>query len=93
MYYLHPHILIDKSGSSVCTSWVLVTLQPWIAGHCYDDLLDVLWRVSTLFLLEDSNAQTPTFRVGGYFSSRVYASLGGTDRRKNAFLTATALPT
>jgi hypothetical protein len=31
--------------------------------------------------------------VGGYVSSRVYASLGGTDRRKNTFLTATALPT
>ncbi|KZP34674.1 hypothetical protein FIBSPDRAFT_1035660 [Athelia psychrophila] len=31
--------------------------------------------------------------VGGYFSSRVYASLGGIDRRKNAFLTATVLPT
>ncbi|KAI0256246.1 Nonaspanin TM9SF [Lactifluus subvellereus] len=31
--------------------------------------------------------------IGGYISSRVYASLGGTDRRKNAFLTATALPT
>ncbi|PPQ98606.1 hypothetical protein CVT24_003939 [Panaeolus cyanescens] len=31
--------------------------------------------------------------IGGYFSSRVYASLGGTNRRKNAFMTATALPT
>ncbi|KAI0045275.1 Nonaspanin TM9SF [Auriscalpium vulgare] len=31
--------------------------------------------------------------VGGYVSSRVYASVGGTDRRKNAFLTATVLPT
>ncbi|KAF8893778.1 hypothetical protein BD779DRAFT_1435639 [Infundibulicybe gibba] len=31
--------------------------------------------------------------IGGYFSSRVYASLGGTNRRKNAFLTATVLPT
>ncbi|KAI0305469.1 Nonaspanin TM9SF [Multifurca ochricompacta] len=30
--------------------------------------------------------------VGGYVSSRVYASLGGTERRKNAFFTATALP-
>ncbi|KAH8980221.1 Nonaspanin TM9SF [Lactarius hatsudake] len=30
--------------------------------------------------------------VGGYVSSRVYASLGGTERRKNAFVTATALP-
>jgi len=30
--------------------------------------------------------------IGGYFSSRVYASLGGTDRKKNAFLTATVLP-
>lgn len=30
--------------------------------------------------------------IGGYFSSRVYASLGGQDRRKNAFLTATILP-
>ncbi|CAK5281733.1 unnamed protein product [Mycena citricolor] len=31
--------------------------------------------------------------IGGYFSSRVYASLGGTNRRKNAFATATVLPT
>ncbi|KAH9070708.1 hypothetical protein EDB83DRAFT_2367754 [Lactarius deliciosus] len=30
--------------------------------------------------------------VGGYVSSRVYASLGGTELRKNAFVTATALP-
>ncbi|KDQ57473.1 hypothetical protein JAAARDRAFT_35185 [Jaapia argillacea MUCL 33604] len=31
--------------------------------------------------------------IGGYASSRVYASLGGTDKRKNSFITATALPT
>ncbi|KAH9047779.1 hypothetical protein EDB84DRAFT_1575086 [Lactarius hengduanensis] len=31
--------------------------------------------------------------IGGYVSSRVYSSLGGTERRKNAFVTATALPT
>ncbi|KAF8200786.1 hypothetical protein BJ912DRAFT_1038517 [Pholiota molesta] len=31
--------------------------------------------------------------ISGYFSSRVYASLGGGNRRKNAFLTATVLPT
>ncbi|GLB37446.1 putative endomembrane protein 70 [Lyophyllum shimeji] len=31
--------------------------------------------------------------IGGYISSRVYASLGGTNRRKNSFLTATVLPT
>ncbi|KAF8199832.1 Nonaspanin TM9SF [Mycena galopus ATCC 62051] len=31
--------------------------------------------------------------IGGYLSSRVYASLGGTERRKNAFVTATVLPT
>lgn len=30
--------------------------------------------------------------IGGYISSRVYASIGGGDRRKNAFLTATILP-
>ncbi|KAH0827892.1 hypothetical protein J3R83DRAFT_3521 [Lanmaoa asiatica] len=34
-----------------------------------------------------------TFLIGGYYSSRVYASLGGVDRRKNAFVTATVLPT
>ena len=33
------------------------------------------------------------FSVGGYISSRVYTSVGGTDKRKTAFLTATALPT
>ncbi|KAF5393458.1 hypothetical protein D9757_000614 [Collybiopsis confluens] len=31
--------------------------------------------------------------IGGYVSGRLYASLGGTDKRKNAFLTATGLPT
>jgi len=31
--------------------------------------------------------------IGGYYSSRVYTSLGGTHRRENAFLTATVLPT
>ncbi|CCM01117.1 uncharacterized protein FIBRA_03165 [Fibroporia radiculosa] len=30
--------------------------------------------------------------IGGYVSSRVYSSLGGNDRRKNSFLTATVLP-
>ncbi|KAF9528449.1 Nonaspanin [Crepidotus variabilis] len=30
--------------------------------------------------------------VGGYISGRAYASLGGNNRRKNAFITATALP-
>ncbi|RDB25385.1 Transmembrane 9 superfamily member 7 [Hypsizygus marmoreus] len=30
--------------------------------------------------------------IGGYFSSRLYATLGGTNRRKNSFLTATILP-
>ncbi|EKM80987.1 hypothetical protein AGABI1DRAFT_112692 [Agaricus bisporus var. burnettii JB137-S8] len=31
--------------------------------------------------------------IGGYFSSRVYASLGGQNKRKNAFFTATIFPT
>jgi transmembrane 9 superfamily protein 2/4 len=31
--------------------------------------------------------------IGGYISSRVYVSLGGTERGKNAFITATVLPT
>ncbi|KAJ2928666.1 hypothetical protein H1R20_g8444, partial [Candolleomyces eurysporus] len=31
--------------------------------------------------------------IGGYFSARIYSSLGGQNRRKNAFLTATILPT
>ncbi|KAJ7045553.1 hypothetical protein C8F04DRAFT_1206422 [Mycena alexandri] len=31
--------------------------------------------------------------IGGYLSSRVYASLGGTERKKNVFMTATILPT
>jgi len=31
--------------------------------------------------------------IGGYISSWVYVSLGGVSRRKNAFLTATVLPT
>jgi len=31
--------------------------------------------------------------ISGYVSSRVYSSLGGTNKRKNSFLTATVLPT
>jgi transmembrane 9 superfamily protein 2/4 len=31
--------------------------------------------------------------IGGYFSSRLYSSLGGTNRKRNAFLTGTVLPT
>jgi len=31
--------------------------------------------------------------IGGYVSSRIYASLGGTERKKNVFMTATVLPT
>ncbi|KAG7098584.1 hypothetical protein E1B28_000513 [Marasmius oreades] len=31
--------------------------------------------------------------VGGYISSRLYSSLGGTSKRKNSFFTATILPT
>ncbi|KAG8714449.1 hypothetical protein FRC08_011913 [Ceratobasidium sp. 394] len=30
--------------------------------------------------------------IGGYVSARVYASIGGTEQKKNAFLTATVLP-
>ena len=41
-----------------------------------------------------ANSQTLLlYSIGGYSSSRVYVSLGGTNRKKNAFLTATALPT
>ena len=42
--------------------------------------------VSTVQLLANS-------RISGYYSSRIYASLGGKDRRKTAFVTATVLPT
>ncbi|KAI0355555.1 Nonaspanin [Trametes cingulata] len=31
--------------------------------------------------------------IGGYISSRVYASLGGTNKRRNSFFTATIMPT
>ncbi|KAI0789132.1 Nonaspanin TM9SF [Abortiporus biennis] len=31
--------------------------------------------------------------IGGYMSSRIYASMGGQNKRKNTFLTATILPT
>ncbi|KAJ7084421.1 hypothetical protein B0H15DRAFT_396482 [Mycena belliarum] len=31
--------------------------------------------------------------IGGYISSRIYASLGGLERKKNVFMTATILPT
>lgn len=66
-----------------------------IARDCHDDLLVLLWVVSRL---QRSPRHTLTISlivlsIGGYFSSRVYASMGGTNRRKNAFLTATLLPT
>ncbi|KIM40104.1 hypothetical protein M413DRAFT_28631 [Hebeloma cylindrosporum] len=51
-------------------------------------------RLAPPTLIFPANSQTLLWcSIGGYSSSRVYASLGGTNRRKNAFLTATALPT
>lgn len=88
-----PIVCHGWSHARVCAAWILVALQPGVFGHCYDDLLDTLWRVIMPLFYWLYLALIPfALRVGGYFSSRVYASLGGTDRRKNAFLTATILP-
>jgi len=92
-HYLNHPILTVVSVFSVCASRVFVTFEPRITGDRYDDLLDVLRRVRSFLVPRDFNTQQSLSRIGGYFSSRVYTSLGGTDRRKNAFLTATALPT
>jgi hypothetical protein len=91
--YPAPCILTVISHFSICASRVFVTFEPWIACHRYDGLLVVVWRVWSLSATLQFYTQKLLSRIGGYFSSRVYASLGGTDRRKNAFLTATALPT
>lgn len=70
------------------------SVKSWLTWHCHDGMLDAVRRVClprvpsfrwTVLMIYDS--------IGGYYSSRVYASLGGTDRKRNSFLTATVLPT
>ena len=78
---------------SVCPVGILVSLKSWLPGNSYDGLLDYFWRVR---ILESSTLLVSSqvfIRIGGYFSSRIYVSLGGTNRKENAFLAATALPT
>lgn len=84
----HPNI------RSVRTVRISVSIKPRLHCHRHDGLLDVFWRVGTLAVLQ--NVHSLIFRdcrVSGYISSRVYTSLGGGEKRKLAFLTATILPT
>lgn len=79
---------------SVCIAWLPFSLKPWIISNCYDSVLVILRKVgggdfgSSIFL-----TTLETRSASGYFSSRVYRSLGGSEAKKNAFITATVLPT
>lgn len=67
-----------------------LAFQSRFPRNCNDGVLDSLRRVCQRSFVPYLS-QTLS-RIGGYFSSRLYASLGGSDRRKIAFLTATILP-
>lgn len=91
-YYSNPALLI--LNFSVRSSRILVSFEPWRIGNRHDGFLDILWSVRSFSFstLLSMNLDGKSLSVGGYTSSRVYASLGGTDRRKSAFFTATILP-
>jgi transmembrane 9 superfamily protein 2/4 len=78
---------------SLCFVGLPFALKSWLTCHGNDDLLDFLRQVRLGFTLSWSTELTLIYSVSGYVSSRVYSSLGGTERKKNAFLTATVLPT
>ena len=78
---------------SLCSVGLPFPLESWFTCHSNDDLLDLLWQVRLRSYLSWSTKLTVIYSVSGYVSSRVYATLGGTERRKNAFFTATVLPT
>lgn len=96
-YFLHVDARCSPSLSSlsICSPRFPFAFKSRFARYSHDDLLDVLRRVSvtvTLSAAQSAKCGLDASRIGGYFSSRVYASLGGTDRRKNALFTATLLP-
>lgn len=80
-------------SSSLCSIGVPFSLEPRLSRHSNDDLLDFLRQVCLQIWVSVFAKLTAVYSIGGYVSSRVYASLGGTERRKNAFVTATVLPT
>jgi hypothetical protein len=77
---------------SLCSDGVPFALEPRLSRHGNDDLLDFLRQVCLQIWVCRFAKLTVAYSIGGYTSSRVYASLGGTERRKNAFVTATVLP-
>lgn len=94
LIYPLPHDHNTKLGSSsLCSDGIPFPLEPRLSCHSDDDLLDFLWQVCLQIWVCRFAKLTVVCSIGGYVSSRVYASLGGTERRKNAFVTATALPT
>lgn len=80
---------------SVCVIGVPFSFKPWFFGHRDDGVLLVLRMVRSYILISHNRSDIDVLHIsiGGYVSSRVYSSLGGSDKRKNAFLTATGLPT
>jgi hypothetical protein len=91
---LPPPISDTEPGlPSLCAVGLPLPLESWFTCHSNDDLLDLLWQVRLRSYLSRSTKLTVICSVSGYVSSRVYATLGGTERRKNAFVTATVLPT
>ena len=82
------------TSHSVRAIRISISIKPRLHRHCHDGLLDILWRVSTLVVCQNTGSLIFwDCRVSGYIASRVYGSLGGTEKRKLAFLTATILPT
>ena len=77
---------------SLCPVGLPFSFKSGFSRYSYDDLLDFFWQVRPTGLSREPQ-YLQTCSIGGYISSRVYVSLGGTERGKNAFLTATALPT
>lgn len=62
---------------------------------CYGDahLLDTIRVVGICVYSLVYLDRISSFSINGYISSRVYASLGGTDHRKTMFFSATLVPT
>lgn len=87
----HAFVLIERSSFRFAR--IPVAVKSWVTRYRHDHMLDIIWRVRVDFITRIYVLLNLSHSIGGYFSSRVYASLGGTNRRKNAFLTATVLPT
>lgn len=75
---------------SICFTWIPLTFEPGFVGYSDDDFLVSLWMVCDL---NRSGHVLIVHSIGGYASSRAYTTLGGANRKKNALVTATALPT